>query len=324
MARLGCALRRFLTVNGETLMANDKMLAQMTDKPGFIAALDQSGGSTPGALRQYGVPDSAYSGDAEMFKLMHEMRTRIITAPAFTGDKIIGAILFEMTMDGQVNGKPVPSFLWEDRGVVPFLKVDKGLVEEADGVRLMKPIPGLDALLERAVKLGIFGTKMRSVIGQASAPGIAAIVKQQFEYGAQIEAHGLVPILEPEVLIKTPDKVGVEKILLAELHKDLNALPDMSRVMLKLTLPEVPDFYRPLVDHPRVLRVVALSGGYSLDEACERLAANHGIIASFSRALINDLKQPMSDTEFNTTLAAATDQIYQASAVKDRTERKVP
>lgn len=298
-------------------MANDKMLAQMTDKPGFIAALDQSGGSTPGALRQYGIPDDAYSGDADMFRLMHEMRARIISAPPFTGDKVIGAILFEMTMDGQVEGKPAPSFLWENRGVVPFLKVDKGLVEEADGVRLMKPIPGLDTLLERAVKLGIFGTKMRSLINQNSAAGIAAIVKQQFEFGAQIGKHGLVPILEPEVSIKTPDKAGAEKVLLAELHKGLNALPESSQVMLKLTLPEVPDFYLPLVEHPRVVRVVALSGGYTLDDACERLASNHGVIASFSRALINDLKKSMSDDEFNTTLSTTIDQIYQASVVKN-------
>ncbi|CAB3750216.1 fructose bisphosphate aldolase [Paraburkholderia solisilvae] len=298
-------------------MANDKMLAQMTNQPGFIAALDQSGGSTPGALRQYGIPDDAYSGDTEMFKLMHEMRARIITAPSFTSDKVIGAILFEMTMDGQVQGKPAPSFLWEDRGIVPFLKVDKGLVDEADGVRLMKPIPGLDALLERAAKLGVFGTKMRSLINQNSAKGIAAIVKQQFEYGAQISKHGLVPILEPEVSIKTPDKAGAEKVLLAELHKGLNALPETERVMLKLTLPEVADFYRPLIEHPRVVRVVALSGGYSLDDACERLASNHGMIASFSRALINDLKKSMTDSQFNTTLSEAIDQIYQASAVKN-------
>jgi fructose-bisphosphate aldolase class I len=299
-------------------MANDKMLAQMQDKPGFIAALDQSGGSTPGALKQYGIPEDAYHGnEAEMFKLMHEMRSRIITSPAFTGDKVIGAILFEQTMDGLVKGKPVPSFLWDDCGVVPFLKVDKGIHEEADGVRLLKPIPGLDALLERAAKLGVFGTKMRSVINLPSQAGIAAIAKQQFEFGAQIIAHGLVPILEPEVLIKSPDKAGAEKILLAELHKGLNALPESSNVMLKLTLPEHADFYRPLIEHPRVVRVVALSGGYSLDEACDRLAANHGLIASFSRALINDLKKDMSDSEFDATLGKVVDRIYQASVVKN-------
>ncbi|MGA7817893.1 fructose bisphosphate aldolase [Caballeronia sp.] len=297
-------------------MADDKMMAQMCEKQGFIAALDQSGGSTPGALALYGIPESAYSGDDEMFKLMHEMRVRIITAPAFAGDKIIGAILFEATMDGQAQGKSVPAFLWEDRGVVPFLKVDKGLKDEADGVRLMKPIPGLDALLERAVKLGIFGTKMRSVINLSSQSGIAAIAKQQFELGAQIAAHGLMPILEPEVLIKSPDKAGAEAILRAELTKGLDALPDGSRVMLKLTIPEVADFYRPLIDHPRVARVVALSGGYTRTDACKRLAANHGMIASFSRALINELKKSMSDSEFDATLATAVDEIYQASVVK--------
>jgi fructose-bisphosphate aldolase class I len=298
-------------------VADDKMMAQMTGKQGFIAALDQSGGSTPGALALYGIPESDYSGDAEMFKLMHEMRVRIMTAPAFTGDKIIGAILFEATMDGQAQGKPVPTFLWEDRGVVPFLKVDKGLEEEADGVRLMKPIPGLDALLERAVKLGIFGTKMRSVINLSSQSGIAAIAKQQFELGAQIAAHGLMPILEPEVLIKSPDKAGAEAILRAELTKGLDALPDGSSVMLKLTIPEIADFYRPLIDHPRVARVVALSGGYTRTDACKRLAANHGMIASFSRALINELKKSMSDSEFDATLATAVDEIYQASVVKN-------
>ncbi|WP_429305245.1 fructose bisphosphate aldolase [Paraburkholderia sp. GAS38] len=297
-------------------MANDKMLAQVSEKPGFFAALDQSGGSTPGALKLYGIPEDAYNGDAEMFKLIHEMRVRIITAPAFTGDKVIGAILFEATMDGQAEGKPVPSFLWEDRGVVPFLKVDKGLENEADGVQLMKPIPGLDDLLARAVKLGIFGTKMRSVIKLNSPEGIAAIAKQQFALGAQIGAHGLVPILEPEVSIKSPDKAGAEATLRAELLKGLDALPDSSRVMLKLTIPDVADFYRPLIDHPRVVRVVALSGGYTRTDACRRLAANHGMIASFSRALINDLKVSMSDSEFDATLAEGIDEIYQASVVK--------
>jgi fructose-bisphosphate aldolase class I len=297
-------------------VANDKMLAQMGNKPGFIAALDQSGGSTPGALRAYGIPESDYNGDAEMFKLMHEMRVRIMTAPAFTGDKVVGAILFEATMDGQAEGKSVPAFLWEDRGVVPFLKVDKGLEAEADGVRLMKPIPGLDALLDRAVKLGVFGTKMRSVIDHASQEGIAAIAKQQFEIGAQIQAHGLVPILEPEVSINSPDKAAAESILLAELLKGLNALPDGSQVMIKLTIPDVADLYRPLIDHPCVVRVVALSGGYTRTDACKRLSANHGMIASFSRALINELKKSMSDSEFDATLATAVDEIYQASVVK--------
>jgi len=297
-------------------VANEKMLAQMAEKQGFIAALDQSGGSTPGALRQYGIADDAYSGEAEMFKLMHEMRVRIMTAPAFTGDKVIGAILFERTMDGEAEGKPVPTFLWEDRGVVPFLKVDKGLEAEADGVQVMKPIPGLDALLERAAKLGVFGTKMRSVIHQASEKGIAAVAKQQFEVGEQIIGHGLVPILEPEVSIKSPDKKGAEKILRDELLKGLDALPESSRVMIKLTIPEEADFYRPLIEHPRVVRVVALSGGYSRTDACKRLAENHGMIASFSRALINELKKPMSDSEFNATLAEAIDEIYTASVEK--------
>ena len=297
-------------------MANEKMLAQISDKAGFIAALDQSGGSTPGALRQYGIEDNAYNGDAEMFKLIHEMRVRIITAPAFSGDKVIAAILFEATMDGQAQGKPVPSFLWEDRGVVPFLKVDKGLEAESDGVRLMKPIPGLDALLARAGKLGIFGTKMRSVIEQNSPAGIAAVVKQQFEYGAQIDAAGLMPILEPEVSIKTPDKAGAEKTLRDEIIKGLDALPADKQVMLKLTIPDVADFYKPLIDHPRVLRVVALSGGYTRTEACKLLSKNHVMIASFSRALINDLKKQMSDSEFNAKLAEAIDEIYDASAVK--------
>lgn len=297
-------------------MANEKMLAQMAEKQGFIAALDQSGGSTPGALRQYGIADDAYNGEAEMFALMHEMRVRIMTAPAFTGEKVIGAILFERTMDGEAEGKPVPTFLWEDRGVVPFLKVDKGLEAEADGVQMMKPIPGLDALLQRAAKLGVFGTKMRSVIHQASEKGIAAVVKQQIEVGEQIIAQGLVPILEPEVSIKSPDKKGAEKILRDELLKGLDALPESSRVMIKLTIPDEADFYRPLIEHPRVVRVVALSGGYTRTDACKRLAENHGMIASFSRALINELKKSMSDSEFNSTLAESIDEIYEASVEK--------
>ena len=297
-------------------MANDQMLAQMRDKPGFIAALDQSGGSTPGALRQYGIPDSAYSGDAEMFRLIHEMRVRIISAPAFTGEKVIGAILFDATMDGEAQGKPVPAFLWNERGVVPFLKVDKGLEAEADGVRLMKPIPGLDALLERAAKAGIFGTKMRSVIEHASPAGIASIAAQQFAFGAQIATHGLVPILEPEVSIKAPDKAKAETLLRDELLKGLDALPASQNVMIKLTIPDTPDFYLPLIEHPRVVRVVALSGGYTRTDACERLARNHGMIASFSRALINDLTKGMSDAEFDAALAANIDEIWKASVQK--------
>jgi fructose-bisphosphate aldolase class I len=299
-----------------TIMPNEKMMAQISGKAGFIAALDQSGGSTPGALRLYGIPDSAYSGDAEMFKLIHEMRVRIMTAPAFTGAKVLGAILFEATMDATAREKPVPAFLWGERGVIPFLKVDKGLEAENDGVSLMKPIPGLDPLLARAVKLGIFGTKMRSVINLASKPGIAAIVAQQFEVAAQIAGHGLMPIIEPEVSIKSPDKAGAEAILLAELTKNLDALPDGRKVMLKLTIPDVPDLYSPLVKHKGVARVVALSGGYTRADACKRLAASHGVIASFSRALAEGLTHSMSDAEFNATLAKSIDEIYRASTVK--------
>jgi fructose-bisphosphate aldolase class I len=296
--------------------AQDKMMAQMSGKNGFIAALDQSGGSTPGALRLYGIPDNAYSGDAEMFKLMHQMRVRIMTAPAFTGEKVIGTILFEGTMDGEVQGKPTPAFLWEDRGVVPFVKVDKGLEPEKDGVQLMRPMPELDTLLTRAAKHGVFGTKMRSVINLASKEGIAANVAQQFEVGAQIAKHGLMPILEPEVSIKSPNKGEAEAILLAELKKHLDALPEGRKVMLKLTIPDVPDLYLPLVKHPRIARVVALSGGYTREVACKRLAANHGMIASFSRALVEELRVSMSDAEFEAALARSIDEIYQASTAK--------
>jgi fructose-bisphosphate aldolase class I len=297
-------------------MPHAKMLEQMSTKPGFIAALDQSGGSTPGALRAYGIPDSAYSGDAEMFKLMHDMRVRIISAPSFTGARVIGAILFEATMDGQADGMQVPAFLWEKRGVVPFLKVDKGLQPEADGVCLMKPIPGLDDLLARAVKLGIFGTKMRSTISLASQSGIAAIVDQQFQIGRQISAHGLVPIIEPEVSIKSPDKKAAEAILRDEIARHLDTLPAGQLVMLKLTIPDVPDFYAPLTEHANVARVVALSGGYTRDDACEKLAENHDMIASFSRALTEGLQKGMSDAEFDAALGAAIEQIYRASTAK--------
>jgi fructose-bisphosphate aldolase, class I len=299
-----------------TAVTNDKMMAQISHKDGFIAALDQSGGSTPGALRVYGIPDSASSGDTEMFRLVHEMRVRIITAPAFTGAKVIATILFEATMDGQARERPVPAFLWEERGVVPFLKVDKGLEAEADGVSLMKPMPALDGLLTRAVKLGIFGTKMRSVINLPSKQGIAAVVMQQFDIAAQIAGHGLMPIIEPEVSIKSPDKAGAEAILLAELTRQLDALPDGRQVMLKLTIPEVPDLYSILTKHKRVARVVALSGGYTRAEACKRLAFNHQMIASFSRALVEDLRHSMSDAEFDTALANSVDEIYRASTVK--------
>jgi len=298
-----------------TVVTNEKMTAQMTGKDGFIAALDQSGGSTPGALRQYGIADDAYSGDEEMFRLIHEMRVRIITAPAFTGEKVIGAILFERTMDGEAQGKPVPHFLWRDRGVVPFLKVDKGLEAERDGVQMMKPMPGLDALLDRAVKLDVHGTKMRSVITGASKEGIAAIVAQQFEVARRIAGHGLMPIIEPEVSIKSPTKAAAEAVLNDELTRHLDAITD-GRVMLKLTIPDQADLYEALTRHARVERVVALSGGYKLDDACERLRRNHGMIASFSRALIDDLKKGMNDAEFDVTLAAAIDKIYQASTLK--------
>jgi fructose-bisphosphate aldolase, class I len=298
------------------MMANDQMLAQMSKKGGFIAALDQSGGSTPGALRLYGIPDSAYSGDAEMFRLMHQMRVRIMTAPAFTGDKVIGAILFEGTMDGEVRGKPTPSFLWEERQVVPFVKVDRGLEPEKDGVQLMRPMPQLDQLCERAARLGVFGTKMRSVINLANKDGIAAIAAQQFEFGEQIARHGLMPILEPEVSIKSPDKKGAEALLLDELKKGTDALPSGRQVMFKVTLPDVPDLYQPLINHPRVARVVALSGGYSRADACQRLAANHGMIASFSRALVEELRVSLSEAEFEAAISRSIDEIYKASVHK--------
>jgi fructose-bisphosphate aldolase, class I len=299
-----------------TIMAHDKMMAQISERDGFIAALDQSGGSTPGALRLYGIADNAYSNDAEMFRLVHQMRVRIMTAPAFTDAKVIAAILFEGTMDGEVRGKPTPAFLWEERGVVPFVKIDKGLDLEKDGVSLMKPMPELDALLTRAARLGAFGTKMRSVINLPSKQGIAAVVAQQFDVAAQIAEHGLMPIIEPEVSIKSPDKPGAEAILLAELTKKLDALANDRQVMLKLTIPDVSDLYAPLVNHERVVRVVALSGGYKRADACKRLAANHGMIASFSRALAEDLRHSMSDAVFEGTLAKSIDEIYLASTVK--------
>jgi fructose-bisphosphate aldolase class I len=297
-------------------MTNQKMMAQIAGKEGFLAALDQSGGSTPGALRQYGIPDSAYSGDAEMFQRMHEMRVRVMTAPSFVGDKIIAAILFEGTMDGLAEGKPVPAYLWDNRGVVPFLKIDQGLEPEKDGVRLMKPMPGLDQLLPRAAKLGIFGTKMRSTINLPSRAGIAAIVQQQFAAAGQIATYGLVPILEPEILITSPDKAGAEVILRQELLNALDRWTPEMPVMIKLTIPETPDHYATLIEHNRVARVVALSGGYSRHVACERLAQNHRMIASFSRALLEDLRHSMSDAAFDAALAAAVDEIYEASTVK--------
>lgn len=293
-------------------MQDPKMLAQIKQGAGFIAALDQSGGSTPGALRGYGVGEDAYSNDEEMFALIHKMRSRIITSPCFNGQKVIGAILFEKTMDGEADGKPVPELLWE-RGVVPFLKVDKGLEDEADGVKMMKPIPDLDALCERAVKKGVFGTKMRSVIEHASPTGIAAIVEQQFVIAEQIARHGLMPIIEPEVSINSPERAEAEDILLVELTKALGELPEDREVMLKLTLPVRAGLYTPLVDHPRIARVVALSGGFTREEACRELAKNHGMIASFSRALLADLRAQMRDEEFDNTLGTAIEEIYRAS-----------
>ncbi|MCK0170568.1 fructose bisphosphate aldolase [Aliiroseovarius sp. S1123] len=280
---------------------------------GFIAALDQSGGSTPKALRLYGIEEDAYSGDAEMYDLIHAMRSRIAQAPAFTGEKVVGAILFEMTMDRQIDGKPTATYMWDERGVVPFLKVDKGLADEENGVQVMKPMPELDALCERAVKAGVFGTKMRSVINAANAEGIKAIVAQQFEVGKQIIGHGLVPIIEPEVTISIADKAAAEDILLAELTAQLDALSDDQTVMLKLTLPEAANHYKSLVNHPRVASVVALSGGYSREEANTRLSQNTGMIASFSRALTEGLSAQQSDDEFNATIADTIDSIYQAS-----------
>jgi fructose-bisphosphate aldolase, class I len=297
-------------------VANDKMLQQMANSQGFIAALDQSGGSTPGALRQYGVPESAYGNDEQMFRLIHEMRVRIITSPAFKGDRVIGAILFEATMNGEAEGRPVPSYLWENRGVVPFLKVDKGLEEESDGVRLMKPIPKLDELLARAVSLGVFGTKMRSVINDASEKGIEAVVRQQFDIGKQIAAHGLVPIIEPEVSIKSPHKAEAEQILRDQIAKHLDAWSAQGPVMLKLTIPNENNLYLPLAEHAKVLSVVALSGGYSRQVACEKLSHNRKMIASFSRALIDDLRKDMSDEAFNASLGEAIEEIYRASTQK--------
>ncbi len=298
-------------------MSKVEMARMMSDGRGFIAALDQSGGSTPGALKAYGLAETEYSGDAEMFALIQAFRVRIMTAPSFTADKVIAAILFEATMDGRIGEVPVPTFLWAERGIVPFLKVDKGLEAEVDGVSLMKPMPTLDAVLERAVGLGIFGTKMRSTIRLASQSGIASIVAQQFEIAARIADFGLLPILEPEVLIKSPDKAAAEAILLDELLRGLDALSADRDVMVKLTIPEVRDHYTTLIAHPRVTRVVALSGGYTRDEACRKLATDHGMIASFSRALIGDLRHDMDDATFDATLKTAIDQIYLASTVKD-------
>ena len=294
-------------------MSNAEQRQKIKDGQGFIAALDQSGGSTPKALRLYGIDEDQYSNDAEMFDLVHAMRARIAQAPAFNGDKVLGAILFEKTMDREIGGRPSAEYLWAERGVVPFLKVDKGLAEAENGVKLMKPIPDLDALLERGAAAGMFGTKMRSVIDAADMTGIEAIVDQQFEVGRQILGHGLVPIIEPEVTISISDKAEAEEMLRDAIRTRLDALPEGEQVMLKLPLPETDNLYAPLVDHPRVLRVVALSGGYSRDEATARLSRNRGVIASFSRALTEGLTAQQSESEFNATLARAIDDIKAAS-----------
>jgi fructose-bisphosphate aldolase class I len=292
---------------------NNDQFTKAKNGAGFIAALDQSGGSTPKALKLYGISEDSYSGDEQMFDLVHEMRTRIITSPAFDGDRIMGAILFEMTMDRQIEGRPTADYLWNVKNIVPFLKIDQGLAEEKDGAQTMKPMPGLDELLDRAVENGIFGTKERSVIKLPGA-GLDAVVDQQFEVARQVLAKGLVPIIEPEVDIKSPKKAEAEDQLKAALLDGLNKLGDNKQVMLKLTLPDTDNLYKELVEHPKVLRVVALSGGYSREEACERLARNNGVIASFSRALTEGLTAQQSDAEFNATLDAAIAEIAKASS----------
>jgi fructose-bisphosphate aldolase class I len=296
-------------------MNTSDMTAKIAEGNGFIAALDQSGGSTPKALKGYGIEESAWSDDEGMFGLIHQMRSRIITSPCFNGEKVIGAILFERTMDGQVDGKPVPQALIE-KGVAPFIKIDKGLEDEANGVQLMKPMPELDPLLVRAKGLGVFGTKERSVINLANREGIAAIVTQQFEVAQQVLSHGLMPIIEPEVNIKSAERAEADRLLLDELTKALDAMKGDDKVMLKLSIPATAGLFDPLVDHPRVLRVVALSGGFSRPDACSELAKNRGMIASFSRALLEDLRHQMSDDEFNGSLGGAIDQIHQASTQK--------
>ncbi len=292
---------------------NTEMYEKVARADGFIAALDQSGGSTPKALAQYGVQESEYSGEEEMFDAVHAMRTRIMTSPVFTGERILGAILFEGTMDREVEGKPTAHYLWNDKNVVPFLKVDKGLADESDGVQLMKPMPELDALLDRAVGNDVFGTKMRSVIKSADPNGVRQIVDQQFEVGRQILAKGLVPILEPEVDIHSPTKVEAEDLLHDQIVEQLDDIPDGQRIMLKLTIPTKAGLYNDVIAHPKVLRVVALSGGYSRDEANELLAQNPGLIASFSRALIGDLTAQQSEEEFNAALDEAIATILEAS-----------
>ena len=292
---------------------NQEQLARMRSGDGFIAALDQSGGSTPKALRLYGIEESEYSGDAQMFDLIHGMRSRMVTSPSFGGDRVLGAILFEGTMDRDIEGQGSADYLWKTKGVIPFLKIDKGLADDADGVQLMKPMPELDALLAKGVSKGIFGTKMRSVIKEANKAGIDAVVAQQFAVGRQILAAGLVPIIEPEVDINSATKKEAEVLLKAALLAELNAQPADQPVMLKLTLPEVDDFYQELVNHPSVLRVVALSGGYSREESNQRLSRNHGVIASFSRALTEGLSAKQSEDEFNATLDSTIQGIFDAS-----------
>ena len=295
------------------LLHDPQQLEKMKSSPGFIAALDQSGGSTPHALRDYGIREDAWSGEEEMFTLVHQMRSRIITSPAFNGDRILGAILFENTMDCDVQGKPTADYLWNVKKVVPFLKVDKGLFPEKDGVQILKPIPQLAGLLDKATSKHVFGTKMRSFIKQANRPGIKQVVNQQFELAAQIIAAGLVPIIEPEVDVHCPEKTLAEALLKAAILEKLNQLPPGQLVMLKLTLPEQDDFYSDCVQHPRVVRVVALSGGYTRQQANDRLRRNHSIVASFSRALIEGLSAQQSDAEFNAALDWSIQSIYEAS-----------
>jgi fructose-bisphosphate aldolase class I len=300
-----------------TIGLKEQQQRKIRTQPGFLAALDQSGGSTPKALIAYGLKENAWSNEDQMFALVHQMRTRVITSPSFNGDRILGAILFEGTMDHDIQGTPTADYLWNVKRVVPILKVDKGLANEADGVQLMKPMPDLAALLKRANAKNVFGTKMRSVIKQANAAGVKAIVRQQFEVGAQIIAAGLVPIIEPEVDIHCPDKSGAEALLKAGISEHLNSLPAGQLVMLKLTLPEKSDLYLDFVKHPKVLKVVALSGGYSLKEADDRLRKNHGVVASFSRALLDSLKAQQSESEFNGELDAVIQSIYEASTMKN-------
>ena len=296
-------------------MNQSEMTAKIKQGDGFIAALDQSGGSTPKALKGYGIEEGAWSSDEEMFDLIHQMRSRIITAPCFGSGKVIGAILFERTMDGTVDGKPTSQALI-DQGVVPFIKIDKGLEDEENGVQMMKPMPGLDALLERAKGLGVFGTKERSVINRANLSGISVLVAQQFQVAKQVFSHGLMPIIEPEVNIKSVDRAQSDDLLLTAILEELDELPEGQQVMLKLSIPEEAGLFQPLVDHPKVLKVVALSGGFSRAEACAELARNSGMIASFSRALLSDLRAQQSDEEFNSTLGSAIDEIHRASTSK--------